>query len=107
MKRRSGSEPVASDGWSLGGCVFASGHPRLHEFLSCAVYDDGSARKTGTLLVFVDSGLLKACLSDRDVSQVAFASANSMAGLLEALEGGLLEESLDWRVAGGGKQRKR
>ncbi len=93
--------------WGIGGCAWADEHPFLAAFLSKTTYEDSSPRKTGTLLVFVDQGALKACLSDRDVSEVAFISSGSFEALLDALEQGLREGELEWRKAGGGAKRRR
>lgn len=85
----------------------AASHPCLWEFLTLSAWDDGVPRTTGTLLVFCDAGRLKACLTDRDASESAFVSASSWASLLSLLEGGLQEQSLDWRAKQqqGGKRR--
>lgn len=71
--------------------------PLLMEHLSCAQWEEGGTRKTSTLLLFVDAGTLKACLNDRSVGRAAFVSANSLRGLLDALEAGLMEDALEWR----------
>jgi len=107
VSRRGPSEGPAVDVWADVSDEWVKSHPFLGAFLGDVLYDDGAVRKTGTLLVFVDQGVLKACLSDRDVAEVAFVSASSFEGLMERLEGGLREGALEWRKAGGGGKRRR
>lgn len=78
---------------------FLSGLPALYEFLTDSAWDDGGDRQVGTLLVFADGGLWKACLNDRDGSKIAFTTASTVEDLVLALERGLMEGTLDWRAA--------
>lgn len=87
-------------------CELAGRLEHLFEFLCAETYEDGSARIPGTLTVFREGSMLKGCLNDRDQSLVAFVSASSFTGLLEALDAGLQADDLDWRVSGQkGKKR--
>lgn len=76
---------------------FSQSHPCLFAFLVAETWETGEKRATGTLLVFVDDGKWKACLSDRDGGRVAFVSASTAKGLLDASEAGLDAGTLDWR----------
>lgn len=78
--------------------AFASRCPALWEYLTLTAWDDGSPRDPATLLIFVDSGVLKCCLSDKANSRVAFLSASTLEQLLSGLEDGLVRSTLDWRV---------
>jgi len=83
--------------------------PALAEFLSLSRWEDGEARETGSVTVFVDAGMWKACLSDKDGKRVAFLSARTPEGLFEALEEGLQADRLDWRAQreqGGSRSKK-
>lgn len=91
----------------LGGCELGKRLPLLVEFLSESRYADGSPRVLPTLTLFVEPGLLKACLNDRDQSMVAFVTGSSLLGLLEALETGLEADSLDWRQSGQSTRKRR
>lgn len=93
--------------WSEQGDAWARRYPALAEYLDADKFPDGSARKTSTLLVFVDDGVLKACVSDRAESRVAFFSASTFEGLLDAVEVGLSTDNADWRPAGGGGRKRR
>lgn len=71
-------------------------------------WPDGSERQGSSLTLFVDEGALKACLNDKGNDLVAFVSAESLEGLLGALEAGLREDKLDWRPSrASGAARKR
>lgn len=84
-------------------------YPSVVSFLSDTVYRDGSGRVTGTLLMFVEAGLWKACLRDRDLDEVAFVSADTPEGVLSAMESGIKDGDLEWRPSGnnfkGGKKK--
>lgn len=100
LKKRSG--PSGQPGKGSGSFVHSSAEagvePTTHEFLCLERWPDGSSRRTGTLLLFVDQGMLKACVTDRDGGLVAFVSGNTLPGLLDALERGLSADTLDWRL---------
>ena len=78
-------------------CEFARRYPCLHEWLTLEVWDNGAAREPATLLLFLDGSRPKLCLHDREGSQVAFVAAWTFGDALQALEDGLLANSLDWR----------
>jgi len=71
--------------------------PVLVEFLNLQKFVDGSPRLTGTLLVFVQDGMLKAMLKDREEGLIGFKSYDSLDGLLDALENDLRDDLVDWR----------
>lgn len=74
-------------------------YPSLWLFLSCPHYEDLETRQTGTLLIFVEQGRIKACLSDRECQEVAFVTAGNPDELFVRLEEGLKGNDLDWRPA--------
>lgn len=82
--------------------------PTLFEFLTAVKYDDGSPRVTGTFLIFLDGGVLKMCINDRDNNRSAFVEAESMFSLWSQAELLMREEELDWkmnrRYSGGGEK---
>lgn len=77
--------------------VFGQSYPTLLEWMETDQWEDGSARATTTLFVFVDAGSIKVMMKDRDGAQVAFASSDSLEELLEGLERGLREGSTVWK----------
>lgn len=80
-------------------CALMSKYAALTEFLVLSEWEDGSGRETGTLLLCVDAGCVKAWLNDRDGGRSAWLSSGSLTGLLDALESGLRDGDLEWRVA--------
>jgi hypothetical protein len=81
--------------------------PALAEMLFATTWPDGSARVPSSLTVFTGDGVVKACLNDKDADLTAWASAGSLAALLDTLEVGLQSDGLDWRKGGKRVQRKR
>lgn len=77
--------------------AFGARYPALFEFLIEMEWSEGVVRETGTLLLFAEDGLWKACLSDRDGDRRAFYGSDSFTGLLEGLNKGLVADTLDWR----------
>lgn len=88
------------DGWSLR-------YPGLWEMLAVSQAPDGATRRLSTLLLFYDDGQVKACLNDRDQGLTAWASADGVEAVLEALERGLQADTLDWRRPAGPSKRKK
>lgn len=74
--------------------------PALYAHLTHTVWPDGKKRLASTMIVFCEQGRWKACLNAKDEELTAWVSADSFAGLWEALEVGLQQDRLDWRKAG-------
>lgn len=74
-------------------------HPALADHLYAWVYPDGQPRETGSMLLFYESGLFKAAVMDRDAGMTAFVSAETLTGLLDAVDKGLHADKLDWRAS--------
>lgn len=77
------------------------------EFLAMRAWPDGKVRTPGSITVFFEEGTYKAAVNDKDADVVAFLSARTLSGLLEALEKGLAGNSLDWRRSKWGAGKKR
>lgn len=86
---------------------FATEYPGLWEMLTLLRYPDGSHRATSTLSLFVDEGLVKACLNDRDQGQNTFVSGRSISECMRALETGLQADTLQWRASAGHGRKRR
>jgi hypothetical protein len=71
--------------------------PTLTEFLGCVRYLGGEPRETGSILLFVDDDQLKVMFKEPNEGRVGFAKVEDLAGLLEALEGMLEGQRIDWR----------
>ena len=72
-------------------------YPTLYGYLTDERWDTGEPRKTSTLLIFTEEGMLKACLNDRALSQSTFLAGDSLETLLVALETCLAKDSVLWK----------
>jgi len=71
--------------------------PALASHLFDLAYEDGSSRQTSTLMILGESGVVKACINDREALRSAWVSGRTVDEVLAALEAGLQADSLDWR----------
>lgn len=71
--------------------------PILTEFLSAALYDDGTVRELSQLTVKLQDGQVLACLQDKDLRRGLYRVSSTVAGALKAIEKALAESSADWR----------
>jgi hypothetical protein len=99
-KRAVGGGTTPAAGGIISGSL--AGLPALLEYLSSGNYPDGAPRLRSTLLVLVEDGGVKVCLSDRDQEQSLWRSGSSLEDALLALEATLTSEHQDWRRSGGG-----
>jgi hypothetical protein len=72
--------------------------PLLVAHLEDAKWDDGSRRETSTLMLLVEDGWLKACLNDRALGCSLWVTGDSLAAVLDALEGHLEAGDGEWRI---------
>ncbi len=79
--------------------AFERALPALWEYLTLRTYDDGSPRQAATLLVFVEDGTWKVCLSDREAQRSAWAAAETFQSALSALEASVASGAVQWRTA--------
>lgn len=80
--------------------------PALGEFLTETKYPDGKSRETSTITVFVQDGMVKVCLNDRDQGRVLFRAGEDVVTALQALEDALTGDDADWRAAAGKGRRR-
>ena len=98
LKKRTSLPLNNPEGWSPAACGLP-GLESLTEFLFCPIWpEDGSKRDTGTIMLFADDGKLKAVITDRAQSLVAFFTISEPTLLWDELNEALLGDSLDWRV---------
>lgn len=103
--KRPGVEPPTTPGEGIVICGLMDAYPALTEFVTLDRWDDGNERQTGTVLVCFGDGRWRAWLNDRDGSRSAWVSADSLTGLLGALDLGLREGRLEWRGAPPGRRK--
>lgn len=71
--------------------------PLLWEFLTETCWDDGTARKPGTILVSCEDGSWKLWVHDRALRRNAWCQASTIEEALADAEAGLQDDSLHWR----------
>lgn len=87
--------------------VFSKEHPLLFDYLTQVAWEDGSPRLTATLTISTDQGRFVGALKDRALGRIAWMSAESLAGLLAALDDALADDRVEWRKdQWGGKGKK-
>lgn len=82
--------------------------PNLWEHLTATTYPDGSPRQTSAVIVVADASGWRGCVSDKDNGRTLWRTADSVEGLLLALEEALAaDDPTAWRQAGGGFKNRR
>lgn len=87
--------------------AFAQAYPTLSSFLTETEWEDGSTREAASVTLFIDDGLFKLALNDRDGERTAYVAKSMFKACWEALEKGLVGGSLDWRKWRTGITRKK
>lgn len=81
--------------------------PALHAYLTSLEGPDGEVRRPASLTVFFEEGMCKGVLNDRAEERSLWASSDSLAGLLAAMDGLLQGVCPPWRKQGQKPQVKR
>ena len=77
---------------------FKEDYPTLWEMLTCVRWEDGAARETSTLMVFVEGSMWKVQLRDRALQRALWRSGDSLDDCLIEIEGAVSQQSCgDWR----------
>lgn len=77
--------------------AFAKSWPTLHAFLTETAWEDGSPRETAKISVWCEGGYWKGAINDQDREMSAYTSKTTFKGVLDSLEKGLVNDTLDWR----------
>lgn len=93
-KRVSAGAPVLDEATD----PLVQGYPALWAFLTQTRWEDDTARDPGSMLVFLQDGMLKAMLRDKNDGTCLWVAARGFTGLLDVLEACLLDPAADWRV---------
>lgn len=111
IAKRERAEPGASRAASAEDAALAKKHPHLHEYMTSTRYEDGAARQTSSVLIFVQDGLWKAMLKDRDANETLWATGDTMAAAVASLDAMLGSGKGEWRAErpreGGGSASRR
>lgn len=78
--------------------VTQSLYPTLWMYLTDTKWDDGSPREPASLLVFMQDGVLKGMLKDKNALACLWVASSTLGGLLAALEASLNDPSAEWRA---------
>jgi hypothetical protein len=84
----------------------SSQHELTHEFLTGQKWDDGTPRKTGTVMVLWEEGLWKAWVHDRAQMASAWVSGKTQEELWKVIERKFKEGSMEWRKTVPGKGQR-
>lgn len=95
--RRNQAAAAAQSAGGVNGSGLAERYPAVWEYLSVSQYEDGTARRTSTLMLFVDASGVKVCLNDRDADLTCWITASSPGEALEALETALQAGRAEWQ----------
>jgi hypothetical protein len=76
---------------------FLNNYPSVYAYLTQTEYNDGTARVTATITLYVDSRCLTLILNDRENNRSVFINGSSLYGAFTALDEALTSGSADWR----------
>lgn len=76
---------------------FQQSYPTLHEYLTQTQWADRSPRITATMTMYYDGCSMVVAINDRDNERSAFVSAKDFTSLMDAIERGLSEDTLEWK----------
>jgi hypothetical protein len=88
-----GSGLVVPPGGILGQC------PVVTEYLTSTVWDDGTPRERSTLIVVIEAGMLKVCLSDKATGRSLWRSGSSLEEVIQGMEEVIVFQQADWRTS--------
>lgn len=77
---------------------FSKRYPHLLMYLSETKWDDGTARVPSSFTVFLEGGMVKVALNDKDGQRSLYSSSETLQGALDAIEGHLASDTGDWRA---------
>jgi len=67
-------------------------------YMEEAAWPDGEVREPSTMILFIEEGQWKVCLSEKNTLKSLWATSKTFWGLLEALEARLTADAVDWRA---------
>lgn len=89
--------PVGGQGRNTIPVDLAERSPVLAQYLTADLWPDGKPREHSSLIIFVEGGSFKVCLSDKSTNKSLWCTCRSFDEIPEALECRLTEELVDWR----------
>lgn len=99
MKRPDAAKPEAGAKGLLKDEHSMKHYPTLVQFLSDDTWDDGGSRTPGSLTFFIEDGIWKACLNDRDAQASLYVTGDNATACMKSLEARLTgATTADWRT---------
>jgi hypothetical protein len=77
---------------------FAGAYPTLYDYLTQVQWPDNTPRQTGSVLIFVDGGMVKGMLRDREMGVCCWVASDTLSNLFAVLEAAVRDPKTDWRV---------
>jgi hypothetical protein len=71
--------------------------PALYEYLTLNRFPDGGERQVATLVLFIEEGRWKGCLSDRETDRTLWKVGDTLGDLLLSMDQEIQEGSAGWR----------
>lgn len=100
FKRRTDTGPLKPPPNAWVDPVDKQENPNIFAWLTETKYDDNKPRMTGSISIFTQLGVLKASISDRDASKVAYVEALSLVELITVIEQAICDDSTEWKDSG-------
>jgi len=94
---KNGAGPTTGDALNVDS--FGAAFPALWEFMCLDRWENGKSRVAGSLTLFVEAGMVKCCVNDKDRRMMSFVGASGLVAVLEEVELQLEESRLSWRPA--------
>jgi hypothetical protein len=105
MKKPSEKQAATAVSTGCPDAQWASKYPHICEYLSSAVWEDGSAREPSALSVSIRDGMIALALNDKELKQSMYTQAGSVAEALKLMEGALAGGIEAWRPWKAGKRK--
>lgn len=77
--------------------LFKEEYPHIYSFLYDTKYENGDPRTPGSISIFVNGFSLKFAVNDKDRQVGAFVTAPTWAELLQLVDDGIRDDSLEWK----------
>jgi len=87
--------------------TWAKALPRVCEYLSDPLYEDGKERELASVSISLQEGVIVAALNDKDTRASLYRSGSTVLEALKSLEKALEGDKADWRAWGGAKAKKK
>jgi len=103
MKRPPKNSGPGPDAQGMPDASFASRFPTITEYLCCLKYDDGSQRARSALSLFVEDGVFKMAMNDKDTKRSLYVAAEGLQEAFNLMEVALQADNPPWRKWSGKK----